>query len=309
MQFSEANKLSPQLGKIISDNINNVSPSSIGNLISDNPPPSTDNDDGPNNVPNLNNNDPTSGFAFIQTQQATDAIDSISDPYDKAKIQTATYLAQSAKGCSDQTNRVAAATAQASAQCQIIVNVTCNQVIEPPKSTYNAIVQTCRNSFTQLCFNDPNLLPSSFWVSPNGGTVFFNTYIILRTNSNILMGCSNQGKIVIFTSTTITNDKLWMPVQVGKNVAAFKSYYGGYLTVNDDGKYSCSQTTMCDSNNYFDVILSSNLCANDTPNYVALRSFKGYVSLSSNSISTKPYIYSANELFVGYNYDFTTSNC
>ena len=87
------------------------------------------------------------------------------------------------------------------------------------------------------------------------------------------------------------------------------SYYGGYLTVKEDGTVDAITRTICDDN-FIHIVYSTNNCKVDEINYIALRAINGkYLSILENEAASVDKIASSTELFKGYLYDEKNSNC
>ena len=97
-------------------------------------------------------------------------------------------------------------------------------------------------------------------------------------------------------------------MKVGGSVISLKSYYGGYLSVDMDGNFSCSSAQLC-SDGYFTVILSKNKCSLDDYNFMALKSHYGYLSIEQNKVGLTYDVFSTDQLPVGYLWNNIFSKC
>lgn len=223
---------------------------------------------------------------------------------ERNNAKSAKKAAESAKKFADQTTMIAQASATASANCQMMVNLTCINYNSPPPSNFFPILKECSYLNEMSCSSFPSFypnLPESFYLDNN------YKHVVVGNENNNYLSCSINGELTLKEFSPHDINVRWISTSIGGSIITLRSYNGGYLTIDEDGKVSCNSKVLC-HNNYFDAILSSKLCQFDSPNYVALRSFSGnYLSIGKNQITSKPRIYSPDELMKGYK--FKRSNC
>lgn len=219
---------------------------------------------------------------------------------DQANADNAAQAANIAGVMQDQANVAAQATAAASAQCQIIFNLTCVYNGRLPSNFHPIIVPY--DDFTNDSCNNGRAFPDSFYV-------YGNLYVVIPdANDNSYLGCS--GSQVITSYSQITNNQLWIPEKIGNRIITLRNYYGGYLSIDNNGIVTCSSRGVCNDANFFDILWSSNLCSSDNPNYVAIRAMNGYyLSVNSGGVTSQLDIYSLNELFKGGLFSPSSSTC
>jgi hypothetical protein len=208
-----------------------------------------------------------------------------------------------AKQAAERTEALAKASAIATSHCEIMLNLTCVNYVRPKPSNFAPIMQTCDQmndlscSFSNLSFK---WLPNSFYVTAN--------LVVLGNTDGYYLNCQPNGEIKPQMYSTVPTNK-WSVEHIGRSVFAFKSYSGGYLKIDSEGSVTCNSFKLCEEN-YFTVIQSKNLCEQDDPNYIAIRSFNGnYLSITNTEVSSQPLIYSTNELLKGINFDISRSKC
>jgi hypothetical protein len=210
---------------------------------------------------------------------------------DKLYAGVAAYCADIVKMVEFQARLAAEATANASAKCRIIVNMTCFDCPRRP-SNFTHYLAKVKEIEGKCDAKAP--IPNSFYIP---GT---NTIRIKSSGSNYLT--CRDGQIQLSNNL----DSYWIPTTVGQRIVALKHTSGGYLQIQENGDVDCSATSSCDPKSNFYVSWSSNQCEKNPPNYISLRNLNGrYLSIdeSGDLITSKQDIYSENELFKGYNYN------
>ena len=153
------------------------------------------------------------------------------------------------------------------------------------------------------CYWGFSLIPKSFWLDQYGNRG--RDFITLESNG-YYVSCSSGG--VISVGTVLSNETLWVPEKIGGKIAAFRSYYGGYLAIYEDGSVDCSERTVYEENE-FNVLWSQLNCATDRPNYIILRNINGlFLSVDANSVHSANAI-DATTVFKGHFWDPSTSSC
>jgi len=168
---------------------------------------------------------------------------------------------------------------------------------------FNANIAPC-DYHPDCCWWGSEVFPKSFWInqSYNAGRDY-----VLIGNANGNLQCDCDGKATV-SNANPSQANWFIPEKVGGKIVALRSYYGGYLSIHADGSVDCVDHTICEENN-FQVVWSSNTCAQDAPNYAALRVISGaYLSISNGAASSVQSI-DATALFKGYLWDANTSAC
>ena len=170
-------------------------------------------------------------------------------------------------------------------------------VVVPPKVIKCGLLSTC-------CWEGLNLLPQSFWLNKDLET---GRDFITIGNDGKYLSADEEGKISI--KTTAGESELFRVTKVATGIVHIMSYYGGYLTIKEDGTVDAITRTICDDN-FIHIIFSKNNCRKDDINYIALRAINGYYlsinddeGVSVNKLSAK------SELFKGHMFDEMKSKC
>jgi len=154
------------------------------------------------------------------------------------------------------------------------------------------------------CFWGYSLVPKSFWMNANFERD--QDFITLENNGNYL-SCDATG--VVSVVTALTSSELWVPEKIGGKIAAFRSYNGGYLAINEDGSIDCVERTV-EEGNHFHVIWSQATCNEDKPNYVILRDINGqYLAISAAGAYAHDAIDTEEVLMKGHFWDPAMSAC
>jgi len=129
---------------------------------------------------------------------------------------------------------------------------------------------------------------------------------VINSGSNYL-NCDCDGNASVGNS--FSTSSLWIPERIGGKVVSLRSWFGGFLGIDQNGLVSCKARVTCEENE-FQVISSSNDCAQDAPNYVLLKGINGmYLNIDQNGASGLNNLQSQGQVFKSYNYDQTTSLC
>jgi hypothetical protein len=169
--------------------------------------------------------------------------------------------------------------------------------IVPPKVIRCGLLSVC-------CWEGLNLLPESFWL--NKDLEKGRDYIAIG-NEGKYLSSDDLGKITIKNS--VGNSELFRVIKVATGIVHIMSYYGGYLTIKEDGSVDAITRTICDDN-FIHIIYSKNNCKGDEINYIALRAINGqYLTILENEAASVDKIASSTEIFKGYLFDEKTSKC
>lgn len=169
--------------------------------------------------------------------------------------------------------------------------------IVPPKIIKCGLLSIC-------CWEGYNLLPKSFWLNEDleEGKDF-----ITIGNDGKYLSSNDEGKITI--SSSIGKSELFRVTQVATGIVHIMSYYGGYLTINEDGTVDAKSRTICDEN-FIKILYSKNNCKSDEINYIALRAINGkYLTILEDEAASVDKIKATTELFKGHLFDEKSSNC
>lgn len=117
------------------------------------------------------------------------------------------------------------------------------------------------------------IIPDHFWVDSNGA--FGSDFIILKNYHKQFLSCDCEGnlKSVNLTNGKLTHNMLWIPELMG-DMYAFRSYYGGYITINADHSINCMSRTLSD-NQAFEV----NLTAGPNQEFIGTEKIQKYMTL------------------------------
>jgi len=168
------------------------------------------------------------------------------------------------------------------------------------------------NYHPDCCWWGLEVFPKSFFVANDFSAG--RDYIVVQSQSGantLQCDCDGNASSVqsIDTSSASTQNYFFVPEQIGGKIVALRSIHGGYLSIHSDGSVDCKSRTICEDN-YIQVILSSNTCAQDAPNYVLLRGANGfYLSVSAAAVSSAASYSDASFLFKGYLWNESNSAC
>jgi hypothetical protein len=167
----------------------------------------------------------------------------------------------------------------------------------PPKVIKCGLLSIC-------CWEGYNLLPESFWLDKD--LIKGRDYIVIG-NEGKYLSADKEGKITIKNS--VGDSELFRITKVAGSIVHILSYYGGYLTIKEDGSVDAITRTICDDN-FIHIIYSKNNCKSDEINYIALRAINGnYLSILENEAASVEKIASTTEIFKGYLFNERQSNC
>lgn len=171
-------------------------------------------------------------------------------------------------------------------------------VIVPPKIIKCGLLSIC-------CWEGYDLLPESFWL--NSEAEKGRDYIAIGNDGKYL-SADDEGKITISTSS-VGNNELWRVTKIATGIIHIMSYYGGYLTIKEDGTVDAKTRLLCDDN-YIHILYSKNNCEEDDINYIALRAINGkYLTILENEAASVDKIKATTELFKGHLFDEKKSKC
>jgi hypothetical protein len=172
--------------------------------------------------------------------------------------------------------------------------------VTPPP---NINITPC-NYHTDCCWWGMEVFPKSFWLDENNNAG--RDYIVIQSGANSLQ-CDCDGNASV--SQSLSDNNHFIPELIGGKIVALRSIYGGYLSMHADGSVDCKSHTICEEN-YFQIILSSNNCAQDAPNYVLFRAISGfYLSINSNGAIGAASYTDASFLFKGLLWNESDSLC
>jgi len=167
----------------------------------------------------------------------------------------------------------------------------------PPKVIKCGLLSIC-------CWEGLNLLPESFWLNKDLETG--RDFIAIGNNGKYL-SADEEGKITI--KENVGESELFRITKVATGIVHIMSYYGGYLTIKEDGSVDAITRTICDDN-FIHIIYSKNNCNGDEINYIALRAINGkYLTILENEAASVDKIAATTEIFKGYLFDEKNSKC
>ena len=171
------------------------------------------------------------------------------------------------------------------------------KITPPPVMIKCGLLSTC-------CWEGLNLLPKSFWLNKDLETG--RDYITIGNDGKYLSS-DEEGKITI--KTTVGESELFRVTKVATGIVHIMSYFGGYLTIKEDGTVDAITRTICDDN-FIHIIYSKNNCSKDDINYIALRAINGnYLSIRDNECVSVDKLSAKSELFKGHMFDEKNSKC
>jgi hypothetical protein len=216
--------------------------------------------------------------------------ESHADLNDKLSASIAVYCEEIVNIVEEQARLAAQATADASAKCKIILNISCVDCPRRP-SNYSYVIHGDVQESNGTC-ESKHPIPQSFYVHGTG-------VIRLQVGKKYL-SCED-GTVKLSTQS----NSFWEPRIVGSRIVALKSTGSGtYLIIDEAGKVSCEGKSPCESYTNFYVVWSSGLCERTEANYIALRNINGlYLSVSEEKISSQRDVYSEHELFKGFSFE------
>ncbi len=148
-----------------------------------------------------------------------------------------------------------------------------------------------------------NKIPKSFWV--NLDFTPGNEFIVLNSQLGSI-ATDVIGNVITSNKNDISN--LFIVEFVGENIVHLRSYYGGYLSIGNDGKVNASSRKSSSDTQFF-VLQTNKLCKADDANYIFLRASNGKFLNINNGIISGENISSEKALFKGLFWKETDSKC
>lgn len=163
----------------------------------------------------------------------------------------------------------------------------------------------CEDWFPKdCCWWGFTVLPKSFWVMDD--LKEGRDFIVIGNNNNYLSS-DQDGNLTI--SKTAGKNELWRVVHKGDRMINLLSFYGGYLSIHENGSVNAKSRVAC-IDSQIHVLHSFNRCELDDINYAAFRAINGmYLSFENNDVSGVRDVKDQTEIFKGYLWDETTSKC
>ena len=150
-----------------------------------------------------------------------------------------------------------------------------------------------------------NTIPKSFWVGDDFKAG--NQFITLTNTINLSVSASPEGKIRI----SIQRDDistLFLVEFIGQNVVNLRSYFGGYLSIGEDGNVNARSRT-ANADTQFTVLKTNRKCELDDANYLFLRSNSGrFLTIRGINVTGEQAV-SNQALFKGVFWDESKSKC
>jgi hypothetical protein len=110
-----------------------------------------------------------------------------------------------------------------------------------------------------------------FWVDINGNPG--NDFIVLKGFNNLFISCDCEGNLkTVVQSDSISKSQLWIP-ENSSDKFAFRSYYGGYLTIDSNNSVNCI-SRLVKENQIFKIISTggpNNELIGASPKYMKLQ--------------------------------------
>lgn len=143
-----------------------------------------------------------------------------------------------------------------------------NVPLLPPKSQFIGILLEVPNQF----WLDPSVILEGRAVELPMAQPFtdYSDWIAFRNNEGYFLGCDRDGKVIISSDKIANVQDLWNPELIGGNIFSLRSWFGGYLGVQDDGTLNCIERRMIPKT-VFQLISSSGMCPQDQPHFIILK--------------------------------------
>lgn len=126
-------------------------------------------------------------------------------------------------------------------------------------------------------------------------------FIVLKNIFNNFLSCDEIGNASV-AHHKISYSALWIPLQVNENVFVFRSWWGAYLGVNNDGFLDCSSREVKEDEMFY-LHISNGNCTGVTPEFINLQSLNNskYLSFTETKILFKNEINMFGIMFGYYN--------